>query len=191
MHASLLQLFYEETGRLTKDPELINAVTIALSAMGFEYVDRTSQQAVTAYQRARDRWLQRRLTLINEAGTRIGTTLDTACTAQELADLGTTHFADLLAAALPPLGSPRRAGRGRCGGPRPPGFGHDGPSADRPHVGGHRYELLTHLDDVVIRLQRTEQRGMDEMSATCLYAVYDPVSVCVPWPVPHTFCRPW
>ncbi|WP_406437350.1 SpoIIE family protein phosphatase [Streptomyces sp. NBC_01613] len=105
VHAGLLQLLYEETGRLTKDPELINAVTIALSAMGFEYVDRTSQQAVTAYQRARDRWLQRRLTLINEAGTRIGTTLDTARTAQELADVGTTHFADLvtvdlLAAAL-------------------------------------------------------------------------------------------
>jgi Serine phosphatase RsbU, regulator of sigma subunit len=40
-------------------------------------------------------------------------------------------------------------------------------------------ELLTHLDDVVIRLQRAERRGMDEISATCLYAVYDPVSrVC-------------
>lgn len=40
-------------------------------------------------------------------------------------------------------------------------------------------ELLTHLDDVVIRMQRAEQRGMDEISATCLYAVYDPVSrVC-------------
>ncbi|MEU3616227.1 SpoIIE family protein phosphatase [Streptomyces sp. NPDC006872] len=40
-------------------------------------------------------------------------------------------------------------------------------------------ELLTHLDDVVIRLQRTEQRAMGEISATCLYAVYDPVSrVC-------------
>ncbi|MFD0509813.1 SpoIIE family protein phosphatase [Streptomyces aureus] len=37
-------------------------------------------------------------------------------------------------------------------------------------------ELLTHLDDVVIRLQRVEQRDMDEISATCLYAVYDPVS---------------
>jgi hypothetical protein len=36
-------------------------------------------------------------------------------------------------------------------------------------------ELLTHLDDVVIRLQREEQ-GADEISATCLYAVYDPVS---------------
>ncbi|MET8419481.1 ATP-binding SpoIIE family protein phosphatase [Streptomyces sp. NPDC005134] len=95
VHAGLLHLLYEETGRLTKDPELINAVTTTLSAMGFEYVDRTAQQAVVAYQRARDRWLQRRLIMINEAGTRIGTTLDTARTAQELADVGTAHFADL------------------------------------------------------------------------------------------------
>ncbi|BBC38644.1 hypothetical protein SGFS_099380 [Streptomyces graminofaciens] len=37
-------------------------------------------------------------------------------------------------------------------------------------------ELLTHLDDVVIRMQREQERGADETSATCLYAVYDPVS---------------
>ncbi|MGW8354239.1 ATP-binding SpoIIE family protein phosphatase [Streptomyces wedmorensis] len=37
-------------------------------------------------------------------------------------------------------------------------------------------ELLTHLDDVVIRLQREEGREDGELSATCLYAVYDPVS---------------
>ncbi|MFE4574380.1 ATP-binding SpoIIE family protein phosphatase [Streptomyces chartreusis] len=40
-------------------------------------------------------------------------------------------------------------------------------------------ELLTHLDDVVIRLQREEGYEAGETSATCLYAVYDPVSrVC-------------
>ncbi|WP_308119030.1 serine/threonine-protein phosphatase [Streptomyces sp. JJ38] len=40
-------------------------------------------------------------------------------------------------------------------------------------------ELLTHLDDVVIRLQREEGPEDGETSATCLYAVYDPVSrVC-------------
>jgi serine phosphatase RsbU (regulator of sigma subunit) len=40
-------------------------------------------------------------------------------------------------------------------------------------------ELLTHLDDVVVRLQREEARDDGELSATCLYAVYDPVSrVC-------------
>ncbi|WP_371583269.1 SpoIIE family protein phosphatase [Streptomyces sp. NBC_01314] len=96
VHAGLLELFYEETGHLTKDPELINEVMITLSAMAFEYADRTSQQAVAVYQRARDRWLQRRLITINEAGTRIGTTLDTARTAQELADVGTDHLADLV-----------------------------------------------------------------------------------------------
>ncbi|MFE7599344.1 SpoIIE family protein phosphatase [Streptomyces sp. NPDC057494] len=37
-------------------------------------------------------------------------------------------------------------------------------------------ELLTHLDDVVIRLQREEGRDDGELGATCLYAVYDPVS---------------
>ncbi|MER6961978.1 SpoIIE family protein phosphatase [Streptomyces sp. NPDC000618] len=100
VHAGLLQLFYEEMGRLTKDPELINEVMIALSAVAFEYVDRTSQQAVAAYQRARDRWLQRRLTTINEAGTRIGTTLDTTRTAQELAEVGTDHLADLVTVDL-------------------------------------------------------------------------------------------
>ncbi len=40
-------------------------------------------------------------------------------------------------------------------------------------------ELLTHLDDVVIRLQHEEGEDAGETSATCLYAVYDPVSrVC-------------
>ncbi|MDQ1051057.1 GAF domain-containing SpoIIE family protein phosphatase [Streptomyces sp. V4I2] len=68
--------------------------------MGFEYVDRTAEQAVAAYQRERDRWLQRRLIVINEAGTRIGTTLDTTRTAQELADVGADHLADLVTVDL-------------------------------------------------------------------------------------------
>ncbi|MFF7381603.1 SpoIIE family protein phosphatase [Streptomyces griseoluteus] len=34
-------------------------------------------------------------------------------------------------------------------------------------------ELLTHLDDVVIRLSREEGRDEGGLSATCLYAVYD------------------
>ncbi|MFE5595494.1 PP2C family protein-serine/threonine phosphatase [Streptomyces sp. NPDC056549] len=37
-------------------------------------------------------------------------------------------------------------------------------------------ELLTHLDDVVIRLQREESREDGEISATCLYAIYDPAT---------------
>ncbi|MEU1577605.1 SpoIIE family protein phosphatase [Streptomyces collinus] len=94
VHAGMLELLYEETIRLTEDAELINAVTITLSAIAFEYVDRSSEQAVSAYQSARDRWMQRRLIVINEAGARIGTTLDIARTAQELADVGTGQFAD-------------------------------------------------------------------------------------------------
>lgn len=100
VQARLVHLLYEETSRLTDAPELINAATVALSAMGFEYVDRTAEQAVAAYQQERDRWLQRRLSVINEANTRIGTTLDTAHTAQELADVGTDHFADLVTVDL-------------------------------------------------------------------------------------------
>ncbi|MER5540596.1 ATP-binding SpoIIE family protein phosphatase [Streptomyces mirabilis] len=100
VHASLLRLFQEETDPLTAAPELINAATIALCTMGFEFADRTAQESVAAYQRARDRWLQRRLIVINEASTRIGTTLDTTRTAQELADVGTDHFADLVTVDL-------------------------------------------------------------------------------------------
>ncbi|MFG2731546.1 SpoIIE family protein phosphatase [Streptomyces canus] len=37
-------------------------------------------------------------------------------------------------------------------------------------------ELLAHLNDVVIRLQREEEQNADEISATCLYTVYDPIS---------------
>ncbi|MFE3548207.1 SpoIIE family protein phosphatase [Streptomyces kronopolitis] len=37
-------------------------------------------------------------------------------------------------------------------------------------------ELLTHLDDVVIRYQGEQEPDTDEISATCLYTVYDPVS---------------
>ncbi len=40
-------------------------------------------------------WARQRLTLLNEAGTRIGTTLDVAKTAQELADMVVPRFADL------------------------------------------------------------------------------------------------
>ncbi|WP_199848108.1 hypothetical protein [Streptomyces dysideae] len=64
--------------------------------MAFEYADRTAEQAVAAYQRERDRWPQRRLIVINEAGTRIGTALDTTRTAQELAAVGADHLADLV-----------------------------------------------------------------------------------------------
>ncbi|MCZ0985967.1 SpoIIE family protein phosphatase [Streptomyces diastatochromogenes] len=100
VHAGLLHELYAEAARVTDSQELLSQTTVTLSALAFEYVDRTSDQAVAAYQRARDRCLQRRLIVINEAGTRIGTTLDIAVTAQELADVGTDHFADLAAVDL-------------------------------------------------------------------------------------------
>jgi serine phosphatase RsbU (regulator of sigma subunit)/anti-sigma regulatory factor (Ser/Thr protein kinase) len=99
-HAGLLQLMCDEAARLTSDTELISATVITLGAQSFEYIDRTSEQAVAAYQEERDRWLQRRLIVINEAGARIGTTLDITRTAQELADVSTDHFADLVTVDL-------------------------------------------------------------------------------------------
>ncbi len=115
VHARLLDQLYAETARTAGSQELINAATVTLSAMAFEYADRTAEQAVTAYQRERDHWLQRRLIMINEAGTRIGTTLDTTRTAQELADVGADHLADLvtvdlLTSALQEEGKPAAAG---------------------------------------------------------------------------------
>jgi serine phosphatase RsbU (regulator of sigma subunit) len=99
-HVSLLQLLQEEATRLTDDWQLANAVTLRLIATGFAYVDHSSQQVVTAYQEVRDRRVQRRLILTNEASRRIGTTLDTARTAQELAELATEDFADLVTVDL-------------------------------------------------------------------------------------------
>ncbi|MFI8997359.1 SpoIIE family protein phosphatase [Streptomyces sp. NPDC053542] len=99
-HVTLLQLLQEETTRFTDDRQLINAATHRLIATGFEYVDRSSEQVVTAYQKERDRRVQRRLLLTNEAGRRIGTTLDTTRTAQELAEVGSDDFADLVTVDL-------------------------------------------------------------------------------------------
>lgn len=99
-HVALLQLIQAEAPRLTDDPELINAAALRLMAAGFAYVDRGSVRVVSAYQEERDRRLQRRLILANEAGRRIGTTLDIGRTAQELADVGTDDFAGLVTVDL-------------------------------------------------------------------------------------------
>jgi serine phosphatase RsbU (regulator of sigma subunit)/anti-sigma regulatory factor (Ser/Thr protein kinase) len=80
--------------RLTSDPELISAAARKMIAVAKGYVDHTSEQRVMAYQEERDRRLRWRLTTVNEAGMRIGTTLDIARTTQELADFATEHFAD-------------------------------------------------------------------------------------------------
>ncbi|QKW11286.1 SpoIIE family protein phosphatase [Streptomyces sp. NA04227] len=99
-HAGLLQRLYEEADGLTEDTQLVHAAALALNTVAFEYVDRTAEQAATAYQEERDRWLQRRLIAINEAGKRIGTTLDITRTAEELTEVGTDHVADLVTVDL-------------------------------------------------------------------------------------------
>ncbi|MFE5028653.1 hypothetical protein ACFRAO_36510 [Streptomyces sp. NPDC056656] len=52
-------------------------------------MDRTSETGVLPFQEERDRRVQWRLSVVNEASVRVGTTLDIARTAQELADLAT------------------------------------------------------------------------------------------------------
>ncbi|MDQ0994269.1 SpoIIE family protein phosphatase [Streptomyces sp. V3I7] len=99
-HVGLLQELQTEAARLTDDWELLHAVTSSLIARAFEYVDRGAEDVVAAYEGERDRLVQRRLLVTNEASRRIGTTLDTARTAQELADAGSDGFADLVTVDL-------------------------------------------------------------------------------------------
>ncbi|MEU9284348.1 SpoIIE family protein phosphatase [Streptomyces sp. NPDC048275] len=90
-----LDRLLEELPRLTSDAELISAAARKLTATTTEYVDRASEQGVTAFQEERDLRLRWRLSMVNQAGMRIGTTLDITRTTQELADLAAEHFADL------------------------------------------------------------------------------------------------
>ncbi|MET7727344.1 SpoIIE family protein phosphatase [Streptomyces mirabilis] len=90
-----LDRLLEELPRLTSDAELISTAARKLIAATTGYVDRTSEQGVMALQEERDLRLRWRLAIVNEAGLRIGTTLDISRTTQELADLATEHFADL------------------------------------------------------------------------------------------------
>ncbi|MFI5551948.1 SpoIIE family protein phosphatase [Streptomyces sp. NPDC051738] len=85
-----------ELPRLTSDPELIGAAARKVIAVTTGYVDRTSEQGVVAYQEERHRRLRGRFSMVNEAGMRIGTTLDIARTTEELADLATERFADVV-----------------------------------------------------------------------------------------------
>lgn len=99
-HVAALGLFREEVARSTTEPEVPSAVLGSLVELSFAYVDRTSGQAVAAYQEARDRLLQKRLLAVNEAGRRIGTSLDITRTAQELAEVGVDNLADFVAVDL-------------------------------------------------------------------------------------------
>ncbi|MGN9755806.1 ATP-binding SpoIIE family protein phosphatase [Streptomyces sp. SD31] len=90
----ILDRLLAEMPRLTSDAALVSAAARKLIATSTVYVDRISEQGVLAFQEERDRRLRWRLSVVNEAGMRIGTTLDIARTSQELADLATEHFAD-------------------------------------------------------------------------------------------------
>ncbi|MET9018044.1 ATP-binding SpoIIE family protein phosphatase [Streptomyces olivaceoviridis] len=99
-HLPMMQYVQQEAARRTSDCRLLNEVTLRLMATGFDYIDRASQQIVAAYQAERNDWLQRRLNLTDAASRRIGTTLNIARTAQELAEVGAEDFADLVTVDL-------------------------------------------------------------------------------------------
>ncbi|MEU7005667.1 SpoIIE family protein phosphatase [Streptomyces sp. NPDC046332] len=111
----ILDRLLEEMSRLTGDAELISTAARRLIVTMTGYVDRMSEQGVGVYQAERDRRLQWRLSMVNEAGLRIGTTLDIARTAQELADLATEGFADVATVDL--LDSVLRGSATPMGGP--------------------------------------------------------------------------
>ncbi|MEU7027728.1 SpoIIE family protein phosphatase [Streptomyces sp. NPDC046275] len=99
-HLSLLEQLQAEAPRLTDDWHMINRATMRLVRIGFDYVDRSSEQVVAAYQEERDRLLQRRLAFTDRASKRIGTTLDISRTAEELTEVCTEDFADLVTVDL-------------------------------------------------------------------------------------------
>ncbi|MFJ9831717.1 SpoIIE family protein phosphatase [Streptomyces sp. NPDC101169] len=99
-HLSLLEQAQAEAPHLTGDWHMINLATVRLVAIGFAYVDRASEEVVAAYQEERDRLLQRRLALTDRASKRIGTTLDISRTAEELTEVCTEDFADLVTVDL-------------------------------------------------------------------------------------------
>ncbi|MFF9065509.1 SpoIIE family protein phosphatase [Streptomyces sp. NPDC014891] len=99
-HLGLLERVQTEAPRLTDDWRMIHLATMRLVSIGFDYVDRSSEEVVAAYQEERDHLLQRRLALTNRASKRIGTTLDVTRTAEELTEVCTEDFADLVTVDL-------------------------------------------------------------------------------------------
>ncbi|MFJ7125746.1 SpoIIE family protein phosphatase [Streptomyces sp. NPDC098101] len=99
-HLSLLERVQTEAPRLTDDWLMIHLATMRLVAIGFDYVDRSSEEVVAAYQEERDHLLRRRLALTDRASKRIGTTLDVTRTAEELTEVCTEDFADLVTVDL-------------------------------------------------------------------------------------------
>ncbi|WP_328224271.1 SpoIIE family protein phosphatase [Streptomyces sp. NBC_00310] len=96
----VLDRLLEEMPRRTDDAPLVSEAARRLIRAATGYVDRTSEQGVVAYEEERDRRLRWRLSMVNEASMRIGTTLDIVRTTQELADFAAEHFADLVTVDL-------------------------------------------------------------------------------------------
>ncbi|WMX44636.1 SpoIIE family protein phosphatase [Streptomyces roseicoloratus] len=99
-HLGLLEQVQTEAARRTGDWHLIHQASMRLVTLGFDYVDHSSEAVVAAYQEERDRLLQRRLLLTDRASKLIGTTLDITRTAEELTEVCTGDFADLVAVDL-------------------------------------------------------------------------------------------
>ncbi len=96
----ILDQVLEELPRLSADAETTNGAARKLITLATEYADRISETGVLAFQDERDRQVQWRLSVVNEASMRVGTTLDIARTAQELADLATECLADAITVDL-------------------------------------------------------------------------------------------
>ncbi|MFJ8021441.1 SpoIIE family protein phosphatase [Streptomyces sp. NPDC096311] len=96
----VLDRLIDEMSLLSTDARLVSAASRKLIALVTEYVDRASELGILAFQEERDRRVQWRLSVVNEASLRVGTTLDVTRTAQELADLAIEHLADAVTVDL-------------------------------------------------------------------------------------------
>ncbi|MEV6200310.1 SpoIIE family protein phosphatase [Streptomyces sp. NPDC051771] len=99
-HLGLLEQMQAEAARLTGDWHMIHLASMGLVTLGFDYVDHSSEEVVAAYQEERDRLLRRRFALTDRASKLIGTTLDITRTAEELTEVCTEDFADLVTVDL-------------------------------------------------------------------------------------------
>lgn len=105
----------EQLPRLTEEPDLVGAAARRLLSTVSDYVELVSGHVITAYQDERDRRLRGRLSMLNDASVRIGTTLGIDRTIQELAEFATDSFADAVTIDL--LDSILRGYRVAGGGP--------------------------------------------------------------------------
>ncbi|NML50832.1 SpoIIE family protein phosphatase [Streptomyces sp. R302] len=99
-HLGLFEQVQAEAARLTADRHLIHLASMRLVTLGFDYVDHSSEEVVAAYQEERDRLLEGRFALTDRASKLVGTTLDITRTAEELTEVCTEDFADLVTVDL-------------------------------------------------------------------------------------------